>query len=63
LSPMWLWFVRSGVPASALLISGGFFFSAMGKGVMRPNSWIAMLYAGVFILAAAMIALGVGLLN
>ena len=27
------WFVRAGVPAAALLISGGFFFSATGKGI------------------------------
>jgi hypothetical protein len=57
------WFARAGVPASALLISGGFFFSALGKDTQTPNQWIALLYVGIFLLASSLVALGIGLLN
>ena len=58
-----IWSVRVGVTASAILISGGFFFSAMGKGVTRPNKLISLLYIGVFVLAASLVTLGIGLLR
>jgi hypothetical protein len=58
-----LWFVRAGVPAAALLIPGGFFFSAMTKGAVKPNGWIGLLYTGIFVLAAALVTLGAGLLR
>lgn len=56
------WFVRAGVPSAALLIPGGFFASAMGKGTEKPNGWIGLLYVGIFVLAFSLIVLGVGLL-
>lgn len=58
-----LWFVRAGVPAAALLIPAGFFFSAMGQGATKPDGWIALLYTGVIVLASALIILGAGLLR
>jgi hypothetical protein len=58
-----LWTVRTGIPGSALLISGGFFLSALGREVVRPNKWIGILYIGVFVLAFSLIVLGIGLLN
>jgi hypothetical protein len=56
------WFARASVPTSALLISAGFFFSAMDKDAMRPNKLIALIYFGALLLAAGLITLGVGLL-
>lgn len=63
LSPILMWLARAGVPASALLISGGFFFSAMHKDAVKPNKLIALLYAGIFVLGIALVITGVGLLN
>lgn len=52
---------RAGVPAAALLMPAGFFFSSMGKGVTRPNRWIALVHAGAVSLAVGLLALAVGL--
>lgn len=57
------WLVRVGFPTAALLVSGGFFFSAMGAGVQEPNSWILMLYIGIGLLALVMLLLGFGLIR
>lgn len=54
---------RSGVPIAALLMPGGFFFSSMGKDVVRPNRLVVMIYAGAACLAAGLVALGIGLLQ
>lgn len=54
---------RSGIPAAALLMPGGFFFSSMGREVTRPNRAIALVYIGAVSLAAGLVALGVGLLQ
>ena len=53
---------RSGIPVAALLMSGGFFFSSMGREVTAPNRLIVIVYAGAVSLAAGLIALGIGLL-
>jgi hypothetical protein len=58
-----LWTARLGIPLSALLISGGFFFSAMGKERTRPNKLVGLIYAGVLLLAAGLILLGAGLIR
>lgn len=58
----WRWLARSGVAVSAILMSAGFFFSSMGRDVHQPNRWIALLWAGAALLAAAVVTLGVGLL-
>lgn len=57
------WFVRAGVPSAALLISGGFFSSSVGKGVTKPNALISLIYVGIFVLAASLVVLGIGLLR
>ncbi|MFD0998498.1 hypothetical protein ACFQ21_04240 [Ohtaekwangia kribbensis] len=56
------WFVRASIPASALLISGGFFFSSMSPNATRPSKLVALIYTGALLLAAGLITLGVGLL-
>src|SRR5580704_230916 len=48
-------FVRTGFPLAAILVSGGFFASASGKNITKPNSLISILYFGIFILAASTI--------
>jgi len=63
LSPTLAWIVRAGVPSAALLISGGFFFSAMGKGAKKPNGLILLIYAGIGVLALSLVMLGFGLLS
>lgn len=57
------WLVRAFIPAAALLISGGFFFSVIGKDVTRPNGLIGLIYVGIALLAVGLITLGVGLLR
>jgi len=54
--------VRIGFPLSAILISGGFFASAIGQGILQPTKYIRLLYAGVFLLAAVLLILCVGLI-
>lgn len=56
-------FARSGIWAAAILISGGFFLSAAGKGVTRPNGFIALLYVGIAVLTLGVVSLGIGLLT
>ncbi len=58
-----LWFVRIGVPLSAILISAGFFFSVPLPTATKPNGAIALIYVGIVVLAISMISLGVGLLR
>ncbi|MGC9342240.1 MAG: hypothetical protein ACP5E3_06040 [Bacteroidales bacterium] len=58
-----LWFSRVGFPISAILVSGGFFGAAAGKGREKPGPMIWILYAGVLLLAASLIILGIGLLR
>lgn len=54
--------LRSGVPLSALLISGGFFFSAMKAGSTEPGRLVALIYAGMALLAFSLVALGIVLI-
>jgi hypothetical protein len=56
------WLARLGVPAAAVLMSGGFFASSAGRGVTGPNRFIAILWLGAASLAASVITLGIGLL-
>jgi hypothetical protein len=56
-------FIRIGFPLSAILISGGFFASASGKNITKPNNMISILYIGILILAASSIILGIGLIR
>lgn len=58
------WLSRLGVPAAAVLISAGFFFSSMGRGeVTRPNKLIRLIWLGALSLAVGVVTLGLGLLT
>lgn len=62
--PSWLaWVARLGFPLAAILVSGGFFAAAIGRGVTQPTAWIAVLYAGAALLAVAVVLTGIGLLR
>lgn len=63
LSDRWKWIVRAGFPFSAILISGGFFAAAGTVGASTPNEFIAILYAGMLMLAISLTALGIGLIR
>lgn len=56
------WLARSGVPAAAILMPAGFFAASAGRGLTRPNRFIALVYAGGLVLAASLATLGIGLL-
>lgn len=61
-TPM-LWFVRLGVPLSAILISAGFFFSVLPPDATQTSGAVSLIYAGALILAIAVVTLGIGLLR
>lgn len=58
-----LWFVRIGVPLSAILISAGFFFSVLPPTVTQASGAVSLIYAGALILAVGVVTLGIGLLR
>ncbi len=58
-----LWFVRIGVPLSAILISSGFFFSVLSPTATQASRAVALIYAGAVILALTVVTLGIGLLR
>src|SRR5215469_13033387 len=57
------WPVRIGFAVAPVLISAGFFGAAMGESRTRPGGLIALLWIGVFVLAASVITLGIGLIG
>jgi len=57
----WKRFVRSAVPSTAILLPAGFVFSILSPAATEPNRLIC--FAGAAVLAAGLIALGVGLLR
>lgn len=59
---VWAFMARSAVPAAALLMPAGFFFSSMGEGRTSPNRLVALIYLGAASLAAGLATLGVVLL-
>jgi hypothetical protein len=61
-SPL-IWFVRIGVPLSAILISAGFFFSMLPPAAAQPSGAIFLIYVGAVILALSVLTLAVGLLR
>lgn len=63
LEGVWRIIARSGVWAAAILFPAGFFLSSAGEGRVEANRWIVLVYLGALILAAAVVTLGVGLLN
>jgi len=61
-SPL-VWFVRIGVPVSAILIPAGFFLSILPPSATQPSGAVGWIYAGAVILAISVITLGVGLIR
>jgi hypothetical protein len=57
------WAVRIGFAAAPIPVSGGFFGAAMSKDRTRPGGLIALLWTGVFVLAASVITLGISLIR
>jgi hypothetical protein len=62
LAGLWGWLSRVGVPAAALLMPAGFFFSSVGEGRTSPNAFVALVYTGAIILAIGLGSLGIELL-
>lgn len=58
-----VWFVRIGVPVSAILISAGFFFSMLPPAATQPTRAVGLIYAGAVVLAISVITLAVGLIR
>jgi hypothetical protein len=54
---------RDGVPVGAILMSAGFFLSALGRDRQRPNRLVLLLWLGALSVAAGVITLGIGLLT
>ena len=54
---------RNGIWAAAVLMPAGFFLSSAGRGVVRANRLIVLLYAGMASLALGIASLGIGLLT
>lgn len=57
------WIARSGVPAAAILMPAGFFFSSMGKDRTTPNRLVWLIWLGALSLTAGLATLGIGLLT
>jgi hypothetical protein len=57
------WFVRIGVPATAILMPLGFFLSVGPPHSEQPNGSIQLVYVGAVILAVSVLILGVGLVR
>lgn len=62
-NPTLRWVTRISMPASAILISGGFFAAAIGDQLTAPNKFIFILFIGVFVLVLGFILLGIGLVR
>jgi hypothetical protein len=58
-----LWFVRIGVPLSAILISSGFFFSVLPPTATQASGAVSLIYVGAVVLAVAVVSLGIVLLR
>ena len=63
LGPFWKWVARLGAPIAAILIPAAFFFSVASPQAREPNGLINLAYVGALFLAAAVLALGVGLIR
>jgi hypothetical protein len=59
----WHWLAGIGVLIGAILLPGGFFFSAIGSGRTSPNRWAALFPLGTVAIAAGVVTLAVGLLS
>jgi hypothetical protein len=57
------WIARLGVPLAAILLPGGFFASSAGRGLVQPNRFFPIVWAGAASLALGVLSLGLGLLT
>ena len=57
------WFVRSSVPAAAILLPVAFFLSVLSPEAQEPNALIYLAYLGAVAAAAGVVTLGIGLLR
>lgn len=57
------WLAGTGVLIAAILLPGGFFFSAIGNGRTSPNRWAVLFPLGGLVLAAGVVTLAIGLLT
>jgi hypothetical protein len=56
-------FVRFSIPLSAIFLPGAFFLSVVSPGATEPNALIYLAYVGAVLLAAGLLALGIGLVK
>lgn len=63
LSSQLVWFVRIGVPLSAIFMAAAFFFSVLLPVATGPNGVAGLIYAGTVSLAISVITLAVGLIR
>jgi len=54
---------RWAIPASAVLMPAGFFFSSAGQGTTEPNAFYSLIYVGAGTLAVGLVTLGGSLLS
>lgn len=54
---------RWAIPASAVLMPAGFFFSSAGQGTTEPNGFYPLIYVGAGMLATGLVTLGGSLLS
>ena len=59
---VWGRVAADGVLACAIIIPGGFFFSAIGRDPQRPNRWIALVWVGFGVLSVSLVAAGIQLI-
>jgi len=58
-----LWLARVGVPLAAILLPLGFFLSMPSPTATEPNGMVSLIYVGIFVLAASVLTLGIGLVR
>jgi hypothetical protein len=63
LSEGWKAFVRSAIPASAILLPLAFFLSVVSPDAEEPNALINLAYVGAVSLGAGVLTLGIGLIR
>jgi len=59
----WKRLVRSGIPATAILIPAAFFLSVLTPAATQPNAFINLAYVGAILLALSVVTLGIGLIR
>ena len=59
----WKRLVRSGIPATAILIPAAFFLSVLTPAATQPNAFINLAYVGAILLAVSVATLGIGLIR